>query len=81
LLHHSVSIAIRLIVVELNLSPTYRLVKLSDARYGKDFELLLIFLYKPDADDPQAEKIATDFTWSRVFDRTLSVYETVRHQQ
>lgn len=28
----------------------------------------------PDFDDPQAEKIASDYTWSRVFERTLSVY-------
>jgi glycosyltransferase involved in cell wall biosynthesis len=33
----------------------------------------------PHVDDPQAEKIATDRTWSRVFERTLSVYEEVAH--
>ncbi|MGD9006930.1 MAG: glycosyltransferase family 4 protein [Desulfobacteraceae bacterium] len=31
----------------------------------------------PDVDDPQAEKIASDYTWSRVFKRTLSIYGTV----
>ena len=29
----------------------------------------------PDVDDPQAEKIASDYTWPRVFERTLSVYK------
>jgi glycosyltransferase involved in cell wall biosynthesis len=31
----------------------------------------------PDVDDPQAEKIASDYTWSSVFERTLSIYRTV----
>ena len=31
----------------------------------------------PDMNDPQAEKIAADYTWSRVFERTLSVYEDI----
>jgi glycosyltransferase involved in cell wall biosynthesis len=34
----------------------------------------------PDFDDPQAEKIASDFTWSRVFERTLSVYKVALSQ-
>ncbi|BBO78646.1 glycoside hydrolase [Desulfosarcina widdelii] len=29
----------------------------------------------PDVDDPQAEAIAADYTWSRVFERTFSVYK------
>ncbi|MEJ2641179.1 MAG: glycosyltransferase family 4 protein [Desulfosarcinaceae bacterium] len=29
----------------------------------------------PDLDDPQAEKIAAEYTWSRVFRRTSSVYQ------
>jgi len=41
----------------------------------------------PDFDDPQAEKMASDYTWPRVFQRTLAVYhdalgrhaETDRH--
>ena len=28
----------------------------------------------PDFDDPQADQIAANHTWPRVFDRTLSVY-------
>ncbi len=31
----------------------------------------------PNFDDPQAEKIAQNYTWSRVFKRTFSVYEEV----
>jgi len=31
----------------------------------------------PDMNDPQALKIASDYTWNRVFKRTLSVYEAV----
>lgn len=29
----------------------------------------------PDVDDPQAEAIASDYTWSRVFEPTFSVYK------
>ncbi len=35
----------------------------------------------PDFDDPQAEKIASDYTWPRVFDRTLSVYKDALHRR
>jgi hypothetical protein len=34
----------------------------------------------PDFDDPQAEKIASDYTWPRVFQRTLAVYNDVLGQ-
>jgi glycosyltransferase involved in cell wall biosynthesis len=34
----------------------------------------------PDVDDPQALKIAADYTWPRVFERTLSVYNDTVHQ-
>jgi len=35
----------------------------------------------PDFDDPQAEKIASDYTWPRVFQRTLAVYyDTLHHK-
>ena len=34
----------------------------------------------PDVDDPQAQKIASDYTWPRVFERTLSVYNDTVHQ-
>ena len=35
----------------------------------------------PDFDDPQAEKIASEFTWPRVFDRTLRVYQDAINQK
>ena len=35
----------------------------------------------PDFDDPRAEKIAFDYTWPRVFDRTLSVYKDALHRR
>ena len=35
----------------------------------------------PDYDDPQAEKIASDYTWPRIFDRILSVYNEVVDQK
>lgn len=34
----------------------------------------------PGVDDPQIDKIATDYTWSRVFERTQSVYEEVANK-
>ena len=35
----------------------------------------------PDFDDPQAEQIASDYTWSCVFERTISVYHDALKQQ
>ena len=35
----------------------------------------------PDFDDPQAEKIASDYTWPCVFERTISVYHDALKQQ
>ena len=40
-------------------------------------EMIATAQRSPDLDDPQAEKIATNYTWSRVFERTLSVYEEI----
>jgi glycosyltransferase involved in cell wall biosynthesis len=40
-------------------------------------EMIAIAGRCPDVDDPQADKIANEYTWSRVFDRTLSVYADV----
>ena len=34
----------------------------------------------PDFDDPQAEQIAADYTWPRVFARTLSIYRQLVQQ-
>lgn len=35
----------------------------------------------PDFDDPQAEMIASYYTWPRVFERILSIYKDAVHQQ
>ena len=35
----------------------------------------------PDFDDPQAERIASDYTWPKVFERILSVYNDAIHQK
>jgi len=35
----------------------------------------------PDMDDPKAAKIASRYTWSRVFERTASVYEEAVRQK
>lgn len=35
----------------------------------------------PDFDDPQAEKITSHYTWTRVFERTLSVYKDAIRQK
>lgn len=37
-------------------------------------DMITIVNRYPDVDDPQAEAIAADHTWSRVFERTYSVY-------
>jgi len=34
----------------------------------------------PDVDDHQAEKLASDYTWSHVFKRTFSIYEEVMNK-
>ncbi len=34
----------------------------------------------PDVHDPQADQIASEYTWPQVFERTLSVYEAVVHK-
>jgi glycosyltransferase involved in cell wall biosynthesis len=36
--------------------------------------MIAVVKKSPDFDDPQAEKIASDVTWSRVFERTLRIY-------
>ncbi|MFC1875724.1 glycosyltransferase family 4 protein [Thermodesulfobacteriota bacterium] len=35
----------------------------------------------PDVDDPQAEKIASQYTWKRVFQHTLSIYKEAVYQK
>jgi glycosyltransferase involved in cell wall biosynthesis len=48
--------------------------RLVDALCRNLVEMIAIAARSPDVDDPQADKIAIEYTWSRVFDRTLSVY-------
>lgn len=36
--------------------------------------MMAVVKKKPDIDDPHANKIASDYTWQRVFERTISVY-------
>ena len=43
--------------------------------------MIAVVKKSPDFDDPQAEKIASDYTWPRVFQRTLAVYhDALRHK-
>lgn len=43
-------------------------------------EMIATVHRSPGVDDPQIDKIATDYTWSRVFERTLSVYDEVANK-
>ena len=40
-------------------------------------EMIATARQSPDLNDPEAEKMAAAYTWSRVFERTLSVYGEV----
>jgi glycosyltransferase involved in cell wall biosynthesis len=40
-------------------------------------EMIATAQQSPKMVDPQAEKIAADYTWGRIFERTLSVYEEI----
>lgn len=51
--------------------------RLTDLLCDSLLEMIATVRRTPDVDDPQAEQIATEYTWSRVFERTLSVYEEV----
>jgi len=51
--------------------------RLIDALADSLQEMMAIANRFPEVDDPQAEKIATDYTWSRVFERTSVVYKTL----
>jgi glycosyltransferase involved in cell wall biosynthesis len=42
-------------------------------------KMITVVKKSPNVDDPQAEKIASEYTWPRVFDRTLSVYRDAIH--
>ena len=43
--------------------------------------MIAIVKKSPDVEDPQAEKIVSHYTWTRVFERTLSVYKDTVHQK
>ena len=49
--------------------------RLIDALSESLLEMIMTASRSPDVDDPKADIIATDYTWSRVFKCTLSVYE------
>ena len=48
---------------------------LIDALCGSLLKMIAIVRRAPNVEDPQAEKIAAEYTWSRVFKRTASVYQ------
>ena len=54
--------------------------RLIDVLAGSLREMIATAQKSPDMDDPQAEKIASDYTWSRVFERTVSLYETLANK-
>jgi glycosyltransferase involved in cell wall biosynthesis len=53
---------------------------LIDALSGSLLEMIAVVNRSPDFDDPEAVKIASDYTWSHVFMRTLSVYDEVMNK-
>ena len=54
--------------------------RLIDVLAGSLREMIATAQKSLDIDDPQAEKIASDYTWSRVFERTVSLYETLANK-
>ena len=54
--------------------------RLIEVLAGSLLEMIATVQKSPDMDDPQAEKIASDYTWSRVFARTVSLYETLANK-
>lgn len=42
-------------------------------------EMIATARRSPDVEDSETDQIAADYTWTRVFERTLSVYEAVLH--
>ena len=54
--------------------------RLIDVLSDSLLEMIATVRRSPGVDDPQIDKIATDYTWSRVFARTLSVYEEVANK-
>ena len=54
--------------------------QLIDSLADSLLEMIATVNQSPDVDDPQAVKIASNYTWSHVFNRTLSVYGEVTHK-
>jgi len=50
-------------------------IQLENALCSSILDMIAAVKKSPDFDDPQAEKIASDYTWARVFERTLPVYK------
>jgi glycosyltransferase involved in cell wall biosynthesis len=53
---------------------------LIDALSDSLLAMIAVANRSPNIDDPQAIKIASDYTWTHVFERTLSVYEEVTNK-
>ena len=51
--------------------------RLIDALSRNLLEMIATARRFPDVNDPEADQIATHYTWSRVFERTLSVYRSL----
>jgi glycosyltransferase involved in cell wall biosynthesis len=51
--------------------------RLIDTLSGSLLDMMAAVKNSPDHNDPEAERIAANYTWSRVFERTLSVYREV----
>ena len=49
-------------------------LRLEDALCQHLLDMMAVVRHSPDVADPQAQKIASRYTWPRIFQRTLSVY-------
>jgi glycosyltransferase involved in cell wall biosynthesis len=54
--------------------------RLIEALSDSLLEMIATANRSPEIDDPHAEKIATDYTWAHVFERTVSVYEEIANK-
>jgi len=55
--------------------------QLEDALCQRILDMMAVVRNSPDVVDPQAEKIASHYTWPRIFQRTLSVYRDAVDQK
>lgn len=49
--------------------------RLEDRLIGSLLDMIAVVKRSPNVDDPEAENISARYTWPRIFERTLSVYE------